>query len=142
METFYKLFPDAQIAYLCGDREFIGQAWVRYLLLDPSLAFRLRLRATDKVERNGVAFATKVLFAHLQIGQSQKLKSACQVWGCNVTVEALRLEDGTLLTVITSDATEGLIDDYALRWGIETLFGIFKTRGFCLESTHFTELER
>jgi hypothetical protein len=26
--------------------------------------------------------------------------------------------------------------------GIETLFGIFKTRGFCLESTHFTDAER
>jgi hypothetical protein len=28
------------------------------------------------------------------------------------------------------------------RWGIETLFGRFKTRGFCLESTHFTDSER
>lgn len=28
------------------------------------------------------------------------------------------------------------------RWGIETLFGMFKTRGFCLESTHFTDSER
>ena len=27
-------------------------------------------------------------------------------------------------------------------WGIETLFGIFKTRGFCLESTHFTDHKR
>lgn len=25
---------------------------------------------------------------------------------------------------------------------IETLFGIFKTRGFCLESTHLTDAER
>ncbi|MEO0377780.1 MAG: IS4 family transposase [Cyanobacteria bacterium P01_A01_bin.17] len=142
METFYKMFPDAQVVYLCGDREFIGQAWVRYLLLEPSLAFRLRIRATDKVERHGVSFATKVIVAHLPTGQSQRLTGACQVWGCRVTVEALRLEDGKLLTVIAPDATAGLIDDYALRWGIETLFGIFKTRGFCLESTHFTEPER
>ena len=27
-------------------------------------------------------------------------------------------------------------------WGFETLFGIFKTRGFCLESTHFTDAQR
>ena len=142
METFSQMFPDAQVAYLCGDREFIGQAWVRDLLLDPSLAFRLRIRATDKVERHGVALATKVIFAHLPAGQSQRLTGACQVWGCRVTVEALRLEDGKLLTVIAPAATTGLLDDYALRWGIETLFGIFKTRGFCLESTHFTEPER
>lgn len=36
-----------------------------------------------------------------------------------------------------------LVKDYGSRWGIETLFGIFiKTRGFCLESTHFTDDER
>ena len=50
--------------------------------------------------------------------------------------EALRLEDGKFLIVISPDATQRLVKDYALRWGIETLFGIFKTRGFCLESTH------
>lgn len=27
-------------------------------------------------------------------------------------------------------------------WGIETLFGIFKSRGFCLESTHLSDGER
>ena len=37
---------------------------------------------------------------------------------------------------------QDLVKDYALRWGIETLFGIFKTRGFCLESNHFTDDER
>ena len=142
METFYQMFPEAQIADRCGDREFIGQAWVRYRLLEPSLAFRLRIRATDKVERNGTAFATKVRLAHLRVGQTQRLQGLCRVWGGQVTVEALRLEDGKLLTVRAPDATERLIDDYALRWGIETLFGIFKTRGFCLESTHFTEPER
>ena len=57
-------------------------------------------------------------------------------------VEALRLEDGKLLVVIGPQRDENLFADYALRWGIETLFGLFKTRGFCLESTHFTEAER
>jgi hypothetical protein len=35
-----------------------------------------------------------------------------------------------------------LIDDYAQRWGIETLFGIFKSRGFNLEDTHLVDSER
>jgi hypothetical protein len=34
------------------------------------------------------------------------------------------------------------IADYAKRWGVETLFGILKTRGFCLESTHLQDGER
>jgi hypothetical protein len=142
VEQFCRLFPDAQVCYVCGDREFVGQAWLRYLLLEPSMPFRLRIRATDKIEHKGRVLASNVVFAHLKVGQAQLLKGACRVWGYSVSVEALRLEDGKLLVVISPEATEGLVADYALRWGIETLFGIFKTRGFCLESTHFTEPER
>jgi len=44
--------------------------------------------------------------------------------------------------VISPDSPQTAISDYANRWGIETLFGMFKTRGFCLESTHFTDPHR
>lgn len=142
MEAFGKLFPDARVRCLCGDREFVGQSWLRYLLLEPAMPFRLRIRASDKIERNGQALAAQVVFAHLNVGESQRLKGACQVWGLTVAVEALRLEDGQFLVVIGPQQDENLVADYALRWGIETLFGLFKTRGFCLESTHFTEAER
>jgi hypothetical protein len=37
MEEMLKIFPSAQIRCLCGDCEFIGQAWLRYLLLEDSL---------------------------------------------------------------------------------------------------------
>ncbi len=142
IEAIFKIFPTARIRCLCADREFIGQAWLRYLLLEPSLSFRLRIRATDKIERNGKALPAKVVFAHLAIGESQQLPGDCRVCGNRVSLEALRLEDGDLLIVIAPPHTVGLVSDYALRWGIETLFGIFKTRGFCWESTHFTDPER
>ncbi|XGV99288.1 MAG: IS4 family transposase [Leptolyngbya sp. BL-A-14] len=142
METFAKRFPTAVINYLCADREFIGQAWVRYLLLEPALAFRLRIRGTDQIEHDGKVLAARVVFAHLQVGQAQHLTGTCRVWGYPVAIEALRLEDGELLVVIAPVGAQALVKDYALRWGIETLFGLFKTRGFCLESTHFTETER
>ena len=41
----------------------------------------------------------------------------------------------SILTVIAPCYTHSIIDDYAQRWGIETLFGIFKSRGFNLEDT-------
>jgi Transposase DDE domain len=56
--------------------------------------------------------------------------------------ETLRLEDGDLLVIATQSAPQSAIRDYAQQWGIETLFGIFKTRGFCLESTHLTDPQR
>ena len=142
METFHKQFPTAVVKYMCADREFLGQAWVRYLLLEPALAFRLRIRSSDQIEHDGQLLAARVVFAHLQVGQSQRLTGTCRVWGYSVAVEGLRLDDGDLLVVIAPVKAQDLVKDYALRWGIETLFGIFKTRGFCLESTHFTDAAR
>lgn len=142
MEVFVKRFPTAKVNYLCADREFIGPAWVRYLLLEPALAFRLRLRVSDQIEHDGKLLAARVVFAHLQVGQTQRLTGTCRVWGYPVALEGLRLDDGDLLVVIAPAQVQDLVKDYALRWGIETLFGIFKTRGFCLESTHFTDDER
>jgi hypothetical protein len=46
------------------------------------------------------------------------------------------------LIVISAHYSKNAIDEYGERWGIETLFGILKTRGFCLESTHFKDEER
>ncbi len=54
----------------------------------------------------------------------------------------MRLDDGKLLIVITPEPCSTAISDYGKRWGIETLFGMFKTRGFCLESTHFQDRTR
>lgn len=82
------------------------------------------------------------MFSHLQSGQSEVLSSRRWVWGRLVYVSALRLDDGELLIIISNDSPTTAISEYARRWGIETLFGNFKTRGFCLESTHFTDHQR
>ena len=47
LDRFYQDFPDVEINYICGDREFIGQLWLTYLLIDPIVPFRIRIRETD-----------------------------------------------------------------------------------------------
>ncbi len=49
LDRFDKIFPDAQVAYLCGDREFVGKQWLTYLLKLPTISFRLRIRHSDKI---------------------------------------------------------------------------------------------
>ncbi|MFN6289411.1 MAG: transposase, partial [Pseudanabaena sp.] len=44
--------------------------------------------------------------------------------------------------VATAHDPNTAIADYAKRWAIETLFGCFKSRGFCLEATHLQDPER
>jgi Transposase DDE domain len=137
-----QLFGDRQIDCLTADREFVGGAWFGYLLRQPQTPFRIRLRKNTLLHDGCRALRADLCFQELQPGQSKILTKRRRVWGRWLDVAALRLDDGTLLIVATAHAPESAIADYAKRWGIETLFGCFKTRGFCVESTHFNQPER
>lgn len=142
IDRFYEIFPDAQISYLTGDREFVGKEWLTYLLLEPKIPFCLRIRASDTIDNGKRQLRASIVFSNLQPGQALILSGKKFVWGRLVHISGLRLDDGKLLLLITPQLCPTAISDYRKRWGIETLFGMFKTRGFCLESTHFTDSER
>ncbi len=151
-ERFEILFPDAEIAYLTGDREFIGKPWLSYLMLDKPIPFRLRIRQTDKISKGKgqPAIAGAHLFRSLAMGETRILPGKRWVWGRLVYVIATRLDskqkskqtDDDFLIIITAHEPQNALTDYRRRWGIETLFGALKTRGFCLESTHFIDKRR
>jgi hypothetical protein len=142
LDRFQEIFPDAEVSLISADREFVGSEWLSYLLIEPTIPFRIRIRASDRLGDDKKRLCAAKLFAHLQVGQREVLSGRRWVWGRSVYVAALRLDDGELLVVISSDSPATIISDYAKRWGIETLFGMFKTRGFCLESTHLVGQER
>lgn len=139
---FLERFGERQIACLTADREFVGKDWFGYLLSDPLTPFRIRIRENHKLSRGRVSLHVKIAFADLAVGQTKILRHKRRLWGHWVYIAGLRLEDNSLLVVATQSAPKSAISDYAKRWSIETLFGIFKTRGFCLESTHLTDGER
>jgi hypothetical protein len=144
LERFERLFPNAQIRCLTGDREFVGRTWCSFLLLPRSMPFRLRLRHSDRISsRSGKSSQRgERVFAGLKCGEQRALSGKRWVWGCRVYVVATRLDDGELLIIATDRQPKTALADYRLRWGIETLFAALKTRGFNLESTHFCQPER
>ncbi len=142
LDEFFEVFPEVEVSYLSADREFLGANWFEYLLEQAYLEFCIRIRESDKLDNGRQSLKAKVVFSHLQVNQKQVLQHRRQVWGNWVYVAALRLEDGDLLIVVTNHRPHRAICDYAKRWGIETLFGCLKTRGFCLESTHLKDPER
>lgn len=119
------MFPPHQVQCLTADREFMGEQWFDYLFHQSLLPFRIRIRESDKLFHGCSA-----------------LKGTVLLWRYWLYVAALKLGDGKLLIVATAHAPKTAIADCAHRWGIETLFCIFKTRGFCLKSTHLQDLER
>jgi hypothetical protein len=52
VEQFFEIFPEAEVSYLCRDREFIGKEWLTYLMIAPSIPFRLRIKVDHKNMRN------------------------------------------------------------------------------------------
>jgi hypothetical protein len=142
LDRVREIFPEVRVDFITADREFVGSDWLSYLLLEPSIPFRFRIRQSDLISDGQKRLSAAITFAHLVVGQREILSGRRWVWGRSVYVAALRLEDGELLVVISDDSPATLISDYAKRWAIETLFGMFKTRGFCLESTHFVGQER
>lgn len=144
IEEFRELFPSAKVDFLCADREFIGEQWFAYLLSSPTIRFRIRIRETDQFwdERWGLDWTGRMLFAGVLCGESRILRHRYRLWGQSVYLTGLRLSDGELLILVTPERTQTAIRDYGLRWSIETLFGILKSRGFNLEDTHLCDLER
>ena len=146
MEQFYELFPTVEIRCITTDREFVGGAWFSYLLWAPgekiNIPFRARIRDSELLYDGHRQLKIRVAFAHLKPGETHLLTKRRRVWGHWVYIAATRLDDHSLLVVATDQAPDTAISDYALRWSIETLFGIFKSRGFCLEETGMRDLER
>ena len=125
-----------------------SQRW-RARAVQEAIAFLMERKTLERgrecvlvVVRRRSARMRCTIFANIKPGQTQILSGRRWVWGRSVYVSALRLDDGELLIIVSPDSSQTAISDYAKRWGIETLFGMFKTRGFCLESTHFTDSER
>ncbi len=142
MEEFRDLFPDVQVSSLTADREFVGSQWFRYLLNDPMIPFRIRIRESELLFDGKQSINGKRLFEGLQVGEQRVLKQERRLWGHWVQVAALKLLDGELMIIVTQRAVRTAIADYGKRWAIETLFGILKSRGFNLEDTHLKEMER
>jgi len=142
LNRFLEIFDYRKIDFITADREFIGADWFDFLLYQPSTPFRIRIRKNTLLHDGQKRLRADICFQDLQIGQTKVLSKRRQIWGHWLFIAALRLDDGELLIVVTDHAPDTAITDYGKRWAIETLFGCFKTRGFCLESTHLQHPNR
>jgi Transposase DDE domain len=143
IEEYLQLFGRQSIDFICADREFIGVDWLAFLCRE-RIAFRLRLRENLLVDnsRRSKRVAARNLFRTQRAGTGVLLSGARQVLGQSLFVMGLRRSDGEYVIIVSTEESDQLLTDYARRWGIETLFGCLKTRGFCLEATHVTDKER
>ncbi len=143
MERFLAVFGVERIAVLRADREFVGEAWFRWLQAQ-RIPFHQRIKGDTRVPNHwNRMMRVDALLGSLKPGPAYRLPGRRPVWGCVIHRSALRLDDGELLIIATSGAPQHeAIDAYADRWQVETLFGCLKTRGFNFEDTHLKDAAR
>ncbi len=131
-----------QIAYLAGDREFIGKQWFRWLKAN-GIDFRIRVRENTQVTNGrGELVSVWKLFRSQRLGTPLVIPSARRCWGMELYFSGVRLPSGAYVIVVSPHAAPAALVEYRRRWEIETLFGCLKSRGFRLEETHVTDPER
>ena len=142
IQKFIKNFGKECIAGLLADREFIGKKWFKWLL-DEGISFYIRIKSnTLTTNARGQEIDIDALFYGLKPGEQRSINDKRKIWGHDLYLAALRLEDNELLIIATDQPPEEAIAIYGLRWQIETLFGCLKGRGFNFEDTHIVSQER
>ncbi|MDP0563646.1 MAG: outer membrane protein transport protein [Candidatus Endonucleobacter sp. (ex Gigantidas childressi)] len=139
MEHVLNLIPIKRIDNLLADCEFIGHEWLDWLRQN-KLSCRILVKSNN-VEDRSKKIAVGKLCTGVSINQKVTWHSKKKVSGVPFYIAARRNLKGLLIVVATKQPGS-IIDDYSKRWSIETMFGNLKSRGFDLESTHMTNLDR
>jgi len=142
------VFPDQPIASLTGDREFVGHQWLAWLN-ENNIPFVMRHRENMYAFREGrEAVQLKWLARNLKPNETANLKGGWRIGRAEcdasppVFLVIRRLKNGELLILASSFSAKRALKIYRLRWKIETLFGLLKTKGFNLEDTHMKDPKR
>jgi hypothetical protein len=142
IEKFTARFGKNCIAGILGDREFVGHDWFGWLIKQ-KIPFYIRIKKnTVTTNSRGLSVDIDALFYDLKPQEERVIQGKRCIFDHKLYLTALRLSDGELLILVTSQPPDNAIKIYGLRWQIETLFGCLKGRGFNFEDTHITDRER
>ena len=136
IKRFVKEFGVERIQRIYADREFGSYELLAYLIKN-EIDFHIRLKTSHK--SGGKSF----LAMWKNVGEKVKLrgKVPIQVFGLEVYVSCVKYRKNgktEYLIVASKEENKCMIEEYKVRWQIETMFGCLKKRGFNFEETHLT----
>lgn len=136
-------FGSNRIEALLADREFIGEPWFRFLI-EENVPFVIRVKQNFMVGglRMGYSIPIRELLKKFD-NTKILLNHSVILWGhaLYASVEYARSAKEPMI-VVSNQPFVNAIKTYRKRWGIETLFGCLKSRGFRMEDTHMTHPDK
>jgi hypothetical protein len=130
-----------RIEVLLADREFIGEPWFRFLIAE-NVPFVIRIKKNFMAGgvRVGYEVPVKTLLKKLNGTRKKILNYPITLWGHALFVSICHAKGAKEPMIVVSNRLfPNPLKIYRKRWGIETLFGCLKTRGFRMEDTHMTD---
>ena len=140
MKRYIDVFGVSSILTLLGDREFVGDEWLTYLV-ENNIPFSIRLRKDMYIEtEDGRRFQFSSLL-------HKKRNGRWKGWLCGMArtpenllrFEGKNIKDELVVVATNIPAPKNALRLYRKRWGIECLFADAKTRGINIENTHMTD---
>lgn len=142
IKTFIELFGKDCIEAIVADREFIGNPWLSFLQAE-CIAFHIRIKDNMWFTKPG----------------GEKMRMSWILQGCSphevyhhpkmlyldntlAYVSGMKMKNGEYLIIVSYNKQQQALLNYKERWQIETMFKAFKTKGFNLEDTHLSNIDR
>ena len=140
IKRFVAEFGAHRIRRVYADREFGSYELLAYLI-ETGIDFHIRLKTSHLTA--GKSFGKIWRKASERVKMRGKVKT--EVFGLEVFVSCVKYQkDGKTehLIVASKEHNKYAIEEYKVRWQIETMFGCLKSRGFNFEETHLTMPEK
>jgi hypothetical protein len=140
IRRFAEQFGVERIKRVYADREF-GSAELFKYLIENGIDFHIRLKTSHK--SGGKSFLQIWRNATEQVKLRGKVK--IRVFGLEIYVSCVKYKKNgrtEYLIVASREENKYAIEEYKVRWQIETMFGCLKKRGFNFEETHLTMPEK
>jgi hypothetical protein len=146
MNRYFSLFGTSSVASLMADREFIGEQWFDDLIFQ-QIPFYIRIKENMWINVPGKGEKKAFwLFNDLKLNQSRVIDKIVSYRGQLLYLtgtKSIGKNNKIEFTIIASyNKSYNALQEYKLRWQIETMFKAFKTSGFNLEQTHLSDIER
>lgn len=142
LEKYLEIFPASSIRFVTADREFASKKWLDYLA-EKRIGYCLRIKAnTLLTDKHGNLMRAGRMLRTAKLGSAVNCRRRRLLWNHQVSLAGVRKANGELVLVVASEEGGKTLSNYCLRWQIETLFGVLKTRGFRLEDTHLSDTDR
>jgi Transposase DDE domain len=148
LDKFIALFGTKCIGSFTADREFIGDQWYKYLIIN-KIRFFIRLPKSHRLILDGIDYRIDVLIdTHVSKGEKHLQNIEMHgIQGLGIGLRKLpkdgkkRLIDD-YLAILTNCPKTNALKEYKKRWTIETFFQSIKERGFDIEQTHLNQADR